>query len=193
MKEIIEQFVTNITTYLSALGPISGVILILLESIFPVLPLSVFIALNIMAFGSIFGYLISLISTIVGCLGSFFLFRSCFQKKLYEYIKRKDSASLDKMMKTISKISFSNLVLLIAIPFSPAFLINIAAGLSKITKEKFFFSLVIGKSVMVYFWGYIGKSLLESLTDVTTLVRVSVLLLISFIVSRVVEKRMRVR
>ena len=35
-------------------------------------------------------------------------------------------------MKSISNINFSNLVILIAIPFSPAFLINIAAGLSKI-------------------------------------------------------------
>lgn len=193
MKELIEQFVTNITNYLTALGPISGVVLILLESIFPVLPLSVFIALNIIAFGNFFGYIISLISTIVGCLGSFFLFRSCFQKKLYHYIKKKDSISLENMMKAISGISFSNLVLLIAIPFSPAFLINIAAGLSKISKEKFFFSLLIGKSVMVYFWGYIGKSLLESLTDVTVLVRISVLLLISLMLSRIVEKKMKVR
>lgn len=193
MQEIIEQFVTNITTYLEALGPISGVILILLESIFPVLPLSVFIALNIIAFGSFFGYIISLVSTIIGCLGSFFLFRSCFQKKLYNYIKKKDSASLEKMMKTISNISFSNLVLLIAIPFSPAFLINIAAGISKIAKKKFFFALIIGKSVMVYFWGYIGKSLMESLTDITVLIRISVLLLISLVLSRVVEKKMKVR
>ncbi len=193
MKELIEQFVTNITTYLTALGPISGIILILLESVFPILPLSVFIALNIIAFGNLFGYLISLGSTILGCLGSFFLFRSCFQKKLYQYIKKREIDGLDKMMKTISEISFSNLVLLIAIPFSPAFLINIAAGLSKISKEKFFFALLIGKSVMVYFWGYIGKSFIESLTDITILIRISVLLLISLILSRIVEKKMKVR
>lgn len=193
MRELIEQFVTNITTYLTALGPISGVILILLESIFPVLPLSVFIALNIMAFGNLFGYLISLGSTILGCLTSFFLFRSCFQKKLYHYIKKKEAEGLDKMMNTISGISFSNLVLLIAIPFSPAFLINIAAGLSKVSKEKFFFALLIGKSVMVYFWGYIGKSFIESLTDISVLIRISVLLLVSLLLSRIVEKKMKVR
>ena len=193
MQEVIEQFVTNITTYLETLGPISGVILILLESIFPVLPLSVFIALNIIAFGNVFGYVISLVSTIIGCLGSFFFFLFCFQKKLYHYIKKKDSVALEKMMKAISNISFSNLVLLIAIPFSPAFLINIAAGLSKVAKKKFFFALIIGKSVMVYFWGYIGKSLMESLTDITVLVRISVLLLISLALSRIVEKQMKVR
>ncbi len=193
MIEFIEQFVDNITLYLTSLGPISGVILILLESMFPILPLAVFISLNILAFGNLFGYGISLASTIFGCLCSFFLFRSCFRKKFYNFIKKKEAVGLDKMMKTISNISFSNLVLLIAIPFSPAFLINIAAGLSKITKEKFFFALLIGKSVMVYFWGYIGTSLLESLTDITILIRVSVLLLVSLIISRIVEKKLRVR
>lgn len=193
MIEIIEQFVDNITLYLTSLGPISGVILILLESIFPILPLAVFISLNILAFGNLFGYTISLASTIFGCLCSFFLFRSCFRKKFYNFIKKKNASGLDKMMKTISNITFSNLVLLIAIPFSPAFLINIAAGLSKISKEKFFFALLIGKSVMVYFWGYIGTSLLESLTDLSVLIRISVLLLISLVISRIVEKKLRVR
>ena len=182
MIEFIEQFVDNITLYLTSLGPISGVILILLESMFPILPLAVFISLNILAFGNLFGYGISLASTIFGCLCSFFLFRSCFRKKFYNFIKKKEAVGLDKMMKTISNISFS-----------PAFLINIAAGLSKITKEKFFFALLIGKSVMVYFWGYIGTSLLESLTDITILIRVSVLLLVSLIISRIVEKKLRVR
>ena len=46
---------------------------------------------------------------------------------------------------------------------------------------------------MVYFWGYIGTSLLESLTDITILIRVSVLLLVSLIISRIVEKKLRVR
>ncbi len=191
--EIIEEFITGITTTMFAFGPISGVILILLESVIPVLPLSVFIALNIMAFGSIFGYVLSLLSTILGCLLSFSLFRNVFQKRWYHYIEKKQSVRLEKMMKAISNISFSNLVLLIAIPFSPAFFINIAVGLSKNSFQKFFFALLIGKSVMVYFWGYIGKSLLESLTDITVLLRISVLLLLSFVLSRMVEKKLKVR
>lgn len=191
--EIIENFVTEVITFMSEFGPISGVILILLESILPILPLSVFIAFNILAFGHLFGYLLSLIATILGCLLSFTLFRHFFQKRWYNYIRKKQAAKLDKIMKAISTISFSNLVLFIAIPFSPAFLINIAAGLSKNSFQKFFFALLIGKSVMVYFWAYIGKSLLECFTDFTVLIRVVVLLFLSFVVSRIVEKKLKVR
>lgn len=193
MKEVIDTFVTNATEMIIGIGPIAGVFLILLESIFPMLPLSVFITLNMMSFGSFLGFLISWLSTIVGCMLSFTLFRNFFQKKLYRVIKKKEEKKFSSIMNAISNISFSNLVVLIAIPFSPAFLINIAGGLSKIKIEKFFLAIIIGKIVMVYFWGYIGKTLLESLTDITVLFKISALLVVAFFISKIVEKKLKVR
>ena len=73
MKEIIDTFVNSSTDFLTSYGPLAGVLLIMLESIIPALPLSVFIALNIVAFGDIVGFLISWLSTIVGCMISFCL------------------------------------------------------------------------------------------------------------------------
>jgi len=192
MNELIDSFVSNGTTWLLTFGPIAGIILIMVESILPVLPLSVFITLNIVSYGHLFGFLISWIATIIGCMLSFFLFRNLFSKKLYRFIKKKDSEQLKRIMKSISTISFSNLVVLIALPFSPAFLINIAGGLSKIKIEKFFIAIILGKLVMVYFWGYIGTSLLESLTDITILIKVVLLLIGSFIISKLVEKKLKV-
>lgn len=193
MKEVIDTFVANATEMIIGIGPIAGVFLILLESIFPMLPLSVFITLNMMSFGPFLGFFISWLSTIVGCMLSFTLFRHFFQKKLYRVIKKKEEKKFSSIMNAISNISFSNLVILIAIPFSPAFLINIAGGLSKIKIEKFFLAIMIGKIVMVYFWGYIGKTLLESLTDITVLFKISALLVAAFFLSKIVEKKLRVR
>lgn len=193
MREIIDSFVTNSTTILTSIGPIAGILLIILESILPMLPLSVFITLNMISFGSFFGFLISWISTIIGCMLSFTLFRYFFQKKLYRFIKRKEQDKFAGIMKTISNIKFSNLVILIAIPFSPAFFINIAAGVSKIKTEKFFLAAIIGKMVMVYFWGYIGTTLLESLTDITVLFKIAFLLVLAFFVSKIVEKKLKLK
>ncbi len=193
MKELIDTFVTHSTEILMGLGPIAGVILIILESILPMLPLSVFITLNMISFGSFFGFFISWLSTIVGCMLSFTLFRHFFQQKLERFIKKRDQQKLSNIMKTISNINFSNLVILIAIPFSPAFFINIAAGLSKIKVEKFFLAIIIGKMVMVYFWGYIGTTLLESLTDITVLFKIAGLLVIAFFISKMVEKKLKVK
>lgn len=192
MREIIDTFVNSSTEILVGLGPIAGVITIILESMIPVLPLSVFITLNMVSFGPVFGFLISWFSTIIGCMLSFYLFRYFFSDKLYRFIKKKEQDKFASIMKSISNISFSNLVILIAIPFSPAFLINIASGLSKIKVEKFFLSVMIGKLVMVYFWGYIGTTLLESLTDITVLFRIAGLLVVAFLISKIVEKKLKV-
>lgn len=193
MKELIDAFVSNSTTILTNIGPIGGVFLIILESIFPMLPLSVFITLNMISFGSFFGFIISWLSTIIGCMLSFTLFRHFFQKKLYRFIKKKEQDKFADIMKAISNINFSNLVMLIAIPFSPAFLINIAGGLSKIKTEKFFLAIMIGKIVIVYFWGYIGTTLLESLTNIMVLFKIGGLLVLSFFISKLVEKKLKVR
>ncbi len=191
--EFVDLFVQNCISIMSQFGIFAGVILILLESILPVLPLSVFITLNLMTYGDILGFLISWITTIIGCTCSFFLFRSIFRDRLYRFITRRNHEELEKWMKAISQIKFTNLVIILAIPFTPAFFINIAAGLSKMRYRKFFFALLIGKLVMVYFWGYVGTSLLESITDVSVLLRIAVLLLIAYLLSRFMEKKLHVK
>ena len=88
MTEIIDTFITHSTEILVSLGPIAGIIMIIVESILPILPLSVFITLNIASFGTFFGFLISWLATIVGCMLSFTLFRYFFRDKLYRFIKK---------------------------------------------------------------------------------------------------------
>lgn len=190
--EYIDMLVQNSISTLSFLGPIAGIILILVESILPVLPLSVFITLNIITFGNTFGFLISWLATITGCTLSFFLFRY-FRDKLYKFLGKKKQESIQKWLKSLSTIPFTSLTIIMAIPFTPAFFINIAAGLSKMRYKKFFASLLIGKMIMIYFWGYIGTSLLDSLTDVTVLVRIIVLLLITYGLSKIIEKKFKVK
>lgn len=193
MIELVDNFVKESTQLLMQLGPIAGVFLIILESIIPILPLSVFITLNMISFGSVFGFFISYFSTLLGCMLSFTLFRHFFQKKLDKFIKKKNQKQFESTMKAISNISFSNLAILIAIPFSPAFFINIAVGVSEIKTEKFFLAAIIGKIIMVYFWGYIGTTLLESLTDITILFKIAGLLVVAFILSKMVENKLKIK
>ena len=46
---------------------------------------------------------------------------------------------------------------------------------------------------MVYFWGYIGTTLLESLTDITVLFKIAFLLVLAFFVSKIVEKKLKLK
>lgn len=187
--EIATELVEYVTSLLQKGGFLVGVILILLESAIPALPLGVFIALNINAYGLIFGILISWLSTCLGCYLSFLLFRFLSGKFLYKYINKR---RIKKVVKRIEKIEFSNLVVLIALPFTPAFLINIASGISNMSKNKFIYAILIGKIFMVIFWGCIGKSLLESITDIKTIIIVSVFIIIAYFISKLFSKKMKI-
>ncbi len=190
MKEIfliIYEFIINSVSSSTVWGPILASILIILESIIPVLPLFVFITVIFLAYGNILGFIISWICTCIGCLISYLLVKYLTNK----YIKT-NSKKLNNLIKVINKIDYSNLVVLIAIPFTPAFLINIACGMSKIDIKKFMSAIMIGKISLVWFWGFIGTSLIESLKDPVILIKVLLVVLIMFIISKVYSKKMKI-
>ena len=184
-----ENIIAYATNFLTSAGIFAGFLIVLLESIIPVLPLSVFVALNVISFGTVTGFLISWVGTIFGCIISFLLFRF-FGLKLEKKIKNKEK--VEKFKKYLNKISFYNLVILFAIPFTPAFLINIASGLSKMDIKKFVIALVIGKVPMIYFWAFIGESLNDSLTDPAVLAKIFFMVLVAYLVSKVVNKLLNI-
>lgn len=191
MDIIINDIVNNLVNYVQLYGPWLGFLIIILESILPFLPLFVFIALNVEAFGFIIGFLLSWSATIVGCLISYFFFKYLVGNRIDKYINRnkKKKEKLRKVVNAIKNVKFSTLVVLMALPFSPAFMFNIACGVTKVNFRKFFLSLLISKVSIIYFWGFIGTSLFDSIMDVTILVRVVIMLLVAFIISKFVMKK----
>lgn len=190
MKELIDNIVSNAVTYLQLFGIVGGFFLILLESIIPALPLGVFVALNMIAFGNVAGFIISWTATICGCLLSYLLFNKIISKHLLKKIKKNEKYK--RLITKIKRIKLSTLVIIIALPFSPAFAINIAAGIANVDLKKFFVALLIGKISIIYFWGYISKSLLESITDINTLITIIIMLLLSYILTKLVNKKLKI-
>ena len=194
---MIMEFFANFNIWLNEfllnagiLAPIISCLLIFLEGILAFLPLFVFITINILTLGPVIGCFISWFFTIMGSFAMFFLtrrlFSNNFQKKL---IKRK---KLNKVMNIINNLKFTQLVLIIAIPFAPSFFINLGAGLSKISKMKFFYALVIGKVFVVLFWGYIGANLIECLTNPIEIIKVLVMMLLAYVFSKFINKKFNI-
>ena len=190
IMSFINSFINNAVYYLQSYGILFGCFLILLESIIPALPLGVFIAFNMMAFGNVAGFLISWVSTVIGCVLSYLLFSKTLGKKVQKKALMNDKVK--KLKTRIKKISFSNLVLIIALPFTPAFLINIVCGLSKMEFKKFLSAILIGKLSIIFFWGFISKSLIESITDIKTMIIILLLLLICYISSKLISKKLNI-
>lgn len=184
MIEAIKQMVNVIVDFLIHLGPLGGVLLIVLESVYPVLPLCVFISLNISAYGVFLGILISYVGTICGCLLSYFAFRKF--GSLFKKTNQKEKVI--KMKEKMSNITISALAVMVAMPFTPAFLVNISAGLSNMKLKKFLIAILVGKIPMVLFWSFIGKSLTECLTDYKVIIKIVVMLVITYVVSKLINK-----
>lgn len=190
MEELLQQLVFAIQTFVMnnnmALSVMVGSLVIIMESIIPALPLSVFIALNMVAFGSFTGFIISWISTIIGCTISFFLFRKA--RKIVGKKLRKEPKIINFVGK-IDKISFSSLFLILALPFTPAFSINIAAGVSKMKFEKYLIALLFSKLFIVYFWGYVGTTVINNITNIAVMIKLVIVVTTLFILSKVVAKK----
>lgn len=190
MQQYIGQFVDFITNFVEGnnifLSVFFGVFAIILESIIPALPLALFIAINIIAFGNILGFIISWLSTVAGCTISFFIcrkFRGFAENKFKNHKKTLD------FINRVDEIKFSNLMLILAMPFTPAFSVNIAAGLSKMKYKKYLLALLISKTFIVYFWGYVGSTFLQNITNVDMLIHLAVIIAFLFVISKMITKK----
>lgn len=191
----IESLLNNINTFTEAFlasmgiwGAIISCFFITVESILPILPLCVFITLVFYTFGNFIGFIISWIFTCLGCFLSFTLFRSKIKGWFSKHFLKKDNVQTKRFMKYVNNISLSGLAVLVAIPFTPASVVNAAAGLSDMPRKKFITAMMIGKLTMVYFWGYIGTTLIECLTHPVYLVKIIFLVLGALILSKAVNK-----
>ncbi len=191
------EILNNIYNYIISLvnastiyGPLLACLLIFFESIMPVLPLFVFITIIFIAYGYGLGFIIAYILTCLGCFFSFWLCRTFLRKFFTKRIRKIEN--FDKLMKKIDKMNFSYLVLIIAIPFTPAFLVNIASALSQMSFKKFALAIAIGKISLVFFWGFIGTSLLESLRNPKILIVIIIMLLVAYIISKITAKKLNI-
>ena len=187
--DIINTFIEYSTNGISNGGVLLGMFLIAIESFIPVLPLSVFVALNTHTFGLLPGILMSWVSTCIGCFISYSIFYYVSNNVIYKHLSKKTMKKVDKAIDKFKNISLSNLTVIITLPFTPAFLINILSGVSGMSRKKFLVAILIGKVFMISFWGYIGKSLVESMTDITTIIIMSIMIIIAYVLSKAVGKK----
>ncbi len=192
MLSILQSIIEFCTVFIMDGGIFFGFFLVILESFIPVLPLSVFVALNVNAFGFLIGCFISWIAS---CLGSFicYLFFTYISKKISSFIlSHKMNQKVHKSHYNFRDISFSHLVLLLTLPFTPTFFINVLCGVSKIDFTKFIFAIMIGKFFSIIFWGYIGKSLFESITDLSSIIYILITLIIAYFISNIISRKMNI-
>lgn len=186
LNEQLNTFLLNA----GAWAPFMSSIFVVLEGTLAFLPLFVFITINIISTGPIVGSLLSWICTIAGSFLAFFLCRVGLSPLFQRFLN--NTKHLNKFMHMIDHMSFSKLVLIISIPLTPSFFVNLAAGLSKIPKKKYLYALLLGKTCIVLFWGVLGTSLVDCLTNPIKLIKVVIMIVGCNLIGKFINKKFNI-
>lgn len=186
---MIMEYLNAIIEFIQGAGLLGAVIscgIITVESMFPIIPLLVFITINYIALGSVFGFITSWVFTVIGCIISYYIFKKGFGNKFEHLTENKEL--IKKYTKLFKNISTGKLLLIVAFPFTPAFMVNIAAGLSKMEFKKYFIALLFGKISLVIYSAYIGQSFIESFSNPWALLKILLLIGVVYLLYRIVKK-----
>ena len=190
MKEwlTLENLLEVLNEYKS-FGPIPGFLLVVLEAFLPFLPLIVIVMANAAAFGLWYGFIISWTGTVVGASIVFFLVKKLKNREWVVKFLQKEK--IKRMMNWIEKHGFGPIFLLFCFPFTPSFLINIVAGLSRMKYYTFFLALVAGKMVMIFTISYIGYDIVSFIREpIKTAITLTIMFVLWY-VGKLIEKRLQ--
>ncbi len=151
------QHPAMLQTYLAGLGW-KGILLVLLivslQMLFPIIPFPLLAGLNIVLFGWILGFILSLGGSIIGSSLGFWLARFLGQE--WVHAKLANSDKLSQWANLSRKKLFYLIILARLTPIFPAAVVNYAAGLSPMKFQLFFAASLLGKIPMVAWESWIG-------------------------------------
>ncbi|MGG0719169.1 TVP38/TMEM64 family protein [Robertmurraya massiliosenegalensis] len=180
IMEIIEEY--------RSFGPIPGILLPMVEAFLPFLPLVLFVMANANAFGLWFGFLFSWIGASVGAYLVFLLIRRFGQKRFFAFLKR--NPKVQKLTAWVERHGFGPLFLLLCFPFTPSAVVNIVAGLSKISIYQYMLAVLTGKMVMVFMISFVGHDIRSLITQPIRTAIVGVVIFILWLVGKQIEIRL---
>ena len=131
------------------LGPIAPIILAMVESFFPPLPLIAIVALNVAAHGGILGFLYSWRRVV-----------KCF---FWKFASR--SPKLEKAQQWVNRFDTSSLFMLALLPFAPSSFMHLAFGISDFDEKRYLITMLLGKGVMIAMMAVFGQSLVSSMKN----------------------------
>ncbi|QGQ44597.1 TVP38/TMEM64 family protein [Metabacillus sediminilitoris] len=171
-----------------SLGPFFAILLPLIESFLPFLPLVVFIVANVNSFGLWLGFFLSWIGACSGAIIVFIIMRKLGKWRFFRRLQEKKA--IKKLLTWIERRGFSPLFLILCFPFTPSAAINVVAGMSRINVWQFILAVLSGKFVMIFMVSFIGQDIQALFTQPIRSIIVGLVIFLLWIVGKQVEKRL---
>lgn len=166
-------------------GPIPGIVLPMIEAFLPFLPLIVFVTANASAFGLGWGFLFSWLGACTGALLVFSIIRKYGQKKFLAFLK--NHKQVKRLVDWVDRHGFGPLFLLICFPFTPSAIVNIVAGLSRLSIYQYGLAVLTGKMVMIFSISYIGHDIPSLIHNPKKTIVLGVIIVVLWYVGKRVE------
>ena len=145
------------------LGPLVPILLAMVESFFPPLPLIAIVALNVAAHGGLLGFVYSWAGVMLGGTVMFLLWRRVVKRFFWKFSRR--SAKLQKAEQWVSRFDTASLFMLSLLPFTPSSFMHFAFGISDFDEKRYLVTMLLGKGVMVAMMAVFGQSLVSSMKN----------------------------
>ncbi|GAB3060376.1 TVP38/TMEM64 family protein [Virgibacillus ainsalahensis] len=181
-----EEFILHLLSEYENLGPLPGILLPFIEAFLPFLPLVVFVIGNAAAYGLLEGFLLSWIGATSGAIIVFLIIRRLANKKWVRKIS--ENKQVKRVTTWVEQHGFGPLFLLLCFPFSPSSVINVVAGLSRVSIQQFILAVILGKAVMIFSISYIGSSIMEFAQNPVKTIVVVLCILLFWVVGKYIEK-----
>ena len=155
------------------LGPLVPILLAMVESIFPPLPLIAIVALNVAAHGGFLGFAYSWIGVLLGGTLMFLFWRRVVKRFFWKVASR--SEKLEKAQRWVSRLDVASLFMLSVLPFAPSSFMHFAFGISDFDEKRYLITMLLGKGAMVAMMALFGQSIVSSLKNPVYLILAVVL------------------
>lgn len=167
-------------------GPLPGILLPMIEAFLPFLPVTVIVVTNGAAYGLFRGFLYSWIGASLGAIMVFLIIRHFKHSALLEWIHT--NRQVRRITGWVERRGFGPLFLMLCFPFSPSAVINLVAGLSRVSLIQFVLAILLGKTVMIFSVAYIGSSIASFAENPTRSVLVGVGIALFWVLGKQIEK-----
>jgi uncharacterized membrane protein YdjX (TVP38/TMEM64 family) len=169
------------------LGPVVPILLAMIESFLPVLPLVAIVTLNVAAHGALQGFLYSWIGTVLGSSLMFLFWRHVVRHCFWRVAQR--SAKMKRAQAWVNRFDRRALFVLLMLPFTPSAFVNLAFGVSDFDERKYVVTLAAAKLVMIGLLAFFGKSLVYALEEPLFLVLAAAVILVLYWLSKKITKK----
>ncbi len=185
------EYIDQLAQQYRSLGLIVGFIITFLEAFLPFLPLVLFIAVNVTAYGLLWGFVLSWLGTLFGSFAVFLVVRKFGRSRVMrKWVERRQ---VQRLIRWINMAGISPLLVLLCFPFTPSILVNIVAGLSNIKKKYYFISLFISKFAMVFILTFIVQDISELIRNPRKIIIVSCVLFLLWVFGKLFENTLNKR